>query len=127
MIRKLLNIFFFLNAKRKIKHLPYGILATKYHAIDLTPDIEKIMCRYGIRDVSAVNIVMKKHRVNSIIELIEILEHEQIKRNVIRRIELSILRVVGGSKTNPNRDAIRNTDTTPIDKEIKKRLSNVTK
>jgi len=90
--------------RSQIAKLP-RMFASHYKTLD--GDSERIMSRYGIRSPSGLKIAMKKHKVSTIDELAQRLEHLEVKRQIRERFEMGVRRVVGGSMENPNRDAIR--------------------
>jgi hypothetical protein len=88
----------------QIPKLPRGMLASEYKSV--TPDERRVMARMGTRDPVGVKRAMRLYGAKTAQELIEMLDHQQPKRNIRHRIWLGIGRLVGGEATPPHQEEI---------------------
>lgn len=90
--------------RRRIPPLP-RLFTSAYKTID--DDAARVMARYGIRSPSGIRAAMKKHKVDTIDDLVAQLEHHRVKRNLKKRLEWGLERLSGGTAYNPHSTAIR--------------------
>jgi hypothetical protein len=110
--------------RSRIPPLP-RMFSSHYDHIDR--DSERIMSRYGIRSPSGIKRAMKKYRVETVSELIALLEHHQARREMRKKVELGMSRVLGGTKERPHRGEIRKLVQPKKFTEIHERLKRVRK
>lgn len=103
MLLKIWRTFFMIYNASRIPRLP-RMLASDYEVIPR--DVVDVMRRLGCRDPRGVRAAMKRYGVNTIPELVEILEYQKAKRNVKNRFWLAIGRVVGGTDEIPHTSEI---------------------
>jgi hypothetical protein len=90
------------NASR-IPKLP-RMLAGDYEQIP--KDVVDVMRRLGCRDPRGVKVAMKRYGVNTIDELVAILEYQQPKRNIRHRLWLALARLIGETSKPTHSDEI---------------------
>jgi hypothetical protein len=113
----------------QIPKLPRGMLASEYKTV--TEDERRVMARMGTRDPIGVKRAMRLYGAKTAQELIEMLDHQQPKRNIIRRIWLGIGRLAGGEEKHPHQEEIlqdaRQAKKLQAASEIRDRLKSITK
>lgn len=124
MIKKMLIAFVYLRRRQRVKHLPYGMLATRYETDEMSEHIRVAMARYGIRDVAGMRVAMRKRKCKTPEQLIALLEHEHIRRNVLHRLYMSLQRLVTGTRYHPHARDVRalDFDAQSEQNEIKERV-----
>ena len=103
MMLKIWRTFFMIYNASRIPRLP-RMLASDYETIPR--DVVDVMRRLGCRDPRGVRAAMKRYGVNTIPELVEILEYQNAKRHVKNRFWLAVGRVVGGMDEIPHKSEI---------------------
>lgn len=73
------------------------MLATKYEESDVTQQQWRVLDRIGARDPAGIKRAMKKYQVDTIDELVAVLEHHKPKRNIKRRLMTALGRLAPGS------------------------------
>ena len=84
----------------KIPKLPGGMYASAYDHI--SPDESRVLAKFGARDPAGIKVMMRRKGVQTLEELVAILEIEQPKRHVLHRIWLGLGRLVGGYEYQPH-------------------------
>jgi hypothetical protein len=88
----------------RIPPLPRGMLATRYD--DIPADERRVLARMGARDPIGVRLAMKRHKAESIDDLVSKLEHYEAERRTKERINNAIGRLVGGTPYPPHQKEI---------------------
>lgn len=101
---------------------PPRMLANEFEAY--TPTEGRVMARYGIRSPSGLKRAMRAHGVDSVEDLIRVLEHHKARRRFWHRLYLMYRRAVGGYTYQPHareiRESFRARAATPqLDERIK--------
>lgn len=96
--------FVYICNRDRIPKLPRGMLAAKYETI-ARPE-GRVLARLGARDPLGIKVAMKRHKVETIEELVEKLEHYQPRRNIRQRILMALGRALGGYPHDPHRAEI---------------------
>lgn len=103
MIYKIWITFIMIYNASRIPKLP-RMLAGRYEHIPR--ETVDVMRRLGCRDPRGVQVAMKRYGVSTIKELVEILEYQKPRRNIVHRFSLAIARIVGGTPEKPHRAEI---------------------
>lgn len=101
MIRWFWMAFIRIMNRDRIPKLPRGMLATAYD--DVKADERRVMARLGSRDIAGVRRAMRRYGVQTIDELVDLLEHQKPERNTRHRLNMAIGRMIGGHETDPHR------------------------
>ena len=104
MLHKLWYAFGMIYNRRRVPPLPRGMLATDYE--DIPGPERRVMARLGARDPRGVQFAMKRAGVQSVEELVELLDHYKPQRNIWQRIYNGLGRLVGGEDHDPHREEI---------------------
>ena len=101
---------------------PPRMLANEFESYTATEG--RVMARYGIRSPSGLKRAMRAAGVDSIEDLIRVLEHHKARRRVAHRLFLLYRRAVGGYTYQPHareiRESFRARAATPqLDERIK--------
>lgn len=91
----------------RIPKLPRGMLAAKYTADEMTPEIRRVLARIGARDPRGVQVAMKRAGVETLEDLVAHLEHFKAERDVSNRFSLGIGRMIGGLDHDPHAEDLR--------------------
>lgn len=97
MLYKLSQVLWMLSNRDYIPKLPRGMLATKYDENAVTSDQWRVLDRIGARDPAGIKRAMKKYQVDSLEDLVAVLEHHKPKRNFKRRLMTALGRLAPGS------------------------------
>lgn len=73
------------------------MLASRYEEMDVTRDQWRVLDRIGARDPAGIKRAMKKYQVDTMEELIALLEHHKPQRKVKQRFINALGRLVPGS------------------------------
>lgn len=103
MIYKIWITFIMIYNASRIPKLP-RMLAGRYEHIPR--ETVDVMRRLGCRDPRGVQVAMKRYGVNTIPELVEILEYQKPKRNIRNRVKLAVGRLIGGMENIPHKSEI---------------------
>lgn len=101
---RLLRWLYRISPFRRIPPLP-RVYSSAYTHVD--QDSARIMARYGIRSPSGIKAAMRKHKVDSVDDLVARLEHHRVKRNLRKRLEWALKHLSGGTPYNPHAKEIR--------------------
>lgn len=104
LIIRLLLWLYKISNLRRIAPLP-RVYTSAYNDID--QDAARVMARYGIRSPSGMRAAMKKHKVQTVDELVQRLEHHKVRRDLQKRLKGGLQRVSGGTPYNPHKKAIK--------------------
>lgn len=105
MFRRFWVAFAMIINRKHIPPLPRGMLASEYKTLD--EDSRRVIARYGARDPKGVKLAMKKYGVQTVDELVAMLDHHRAKREVMHRLKVGFGRLVGGVDHDPYADQIR--------------------
>lgn len=86
----------------RIPPLPGGY-TSEYAPSALERDCRRVMARRGIRSPRSLKRALKRYRVNTVDELVEVLGHYEYRRDVSRRAHLMAERLIGGLPYPPHR------------------------
>ncbi len=101
MFRKLWQVFFAILNRNRIPPLPRGMLATAYE--DIPSPERRVLARLGARDPIGVKVAMRQHDAKTLEELVSKLKHYSPQRNLKKRLDMAIGRILGGFPTDPHR------------------------
>ena len=70
--------------KQRIPKLPRGMLASEYDQLSFSD--RRVLARLGARDPKGIKLAMQRAGVQTVQELIDLLEHQQPQRDFERRV-----------------------------------------
>jgi len=126
MMSKILDTIYWFKNKDYIAKTP-SMYKTGYDVEQVTEEEWRVMRRLGARDPRGITRAMKKYNVDTIPELIEMLDHFEPQRRPLERLRLALARMIGGINYNPHKKAMeqsfRNHRNAKQVAEIKQRMN----
>lgn len=100
MISKFLKMLFYRRRKERLARIP-RILANPYKHTDLTDDVARVMRRTRVRDLDGVKLLMKRHHVSTVDDLIDHLQPEYTPVKPMKRLRRWLIRLMGYYPSEP--------------------------
>lgn len=89
--------------------------STDFAPDELTDDERRALARLGARDPRGLRLAMKRHGVDTLPDLIAVLEHHQPKRRIWHRLTFALGRLSGGVPYDPHAESITRLNKRKVD------------
>ena len=104
MIAKIILALWRLAKWERIPKLPRGMLSERYTA--LGSDQSRVLARLGARSPNGVRVALKRAKVGTIPELVDLLQHFTPRRRLLHKLDLMLTRITFSTPYHPHRRAI---------------------
>jgi hypothetical protein len=81
--RALYSVLYRLLPKQRIPKLPGRMYSSEFHTF--TSDERRVLARLGARDPKGIRLALKRHNVETVDELVRLLDHQRPQREFRRR------------------------------------------
>lgn len=106
MIQLLYRLLFMIRNSDHIPPLP-SVYRSAYNVHDVSKKEWDVMIKMGARDPHGIRVVMRRHNIDSVEKLYDILEFYKAQRRPLARLQRALTRLSGGYKKDPHADEIR--------------------